>query len=302
MSKTATPNAALPIQTTSDGWLGPYSSGDNGDTVILNHRCSRGDKIIFRVKDVHGAEGYGTVITMSTDTDYTASIINQIEEDDNDDPDDDENQRAVKNSTIIAFTSAVFATALGTMAGYGLARFKFWKIRNADLTIWFLSQRVLPPVVVAIPFFLLAKQFQALDKVSTLIILNTTFNLPFAVIIMSQLFKELPIELEQAALVDGYSRIGAFFKVALPLSTPGLVATAIICLAFAWNEFMFALIMAQKNAITLPYIISGASDTRGIQFWFIATRALMAMVPPTILALTVQRFIVRGLTFGAVKG
>lgn len=213
-----------------------------------------------------------------------------------------ENQRAVRNSSIIAFTSAVFATMLGTMAGYGLARFNFQKIKNADLTIWFLSQRVLPPVVVAIPFFLLARQFHALDKVSTLIVLNTTFNLPFAVIIMSQLFRELPVELEQAALVDGYSRIGAFFKVALPLSTPGLVATGIICLAFAWNEFMFALIMAQRKAITLPYIISGASDTRGIQFWFIATRALMAMVPPTILALTVQKFIVRGLTFGAVKG
>lgn len=213
-----------------------------------------------------------------------------------------ENQRAVRNSTVIAFTSAILATALGTMAGYGLARFKFQKIKNPDLTIWFLSQRVLPPVVVAIPFFLLARQFQALDKVSTLIVLNTTFNLPFAVIIMSQLFKELPVELEQAALVDGYSRIGAFFKVALPLSTPGLVATGIICLAFAWNEFMFALIMAQQKAVTLPYIISGASDTRGIQFWFIATRALMAMIPPTILALTVQKFIVRGLTFGAVKG
>ena len=213
-----------------------------------------------------------------------------------------ENQKALLNSTIIAFTSALFATALGTMAGYGLARFKFQRPKNADLTIWFLSQRVLPPVVVAIPFFLLARQFQALDKVSTLIVLNTTFNLPFAVIIMSQLFKELPVELEQAALVDGYSHIGAFFKVALPLSTPGLVATGIICLAFAWNEFMFALIMAQRKAITLPYIISGASDTRGIQFWFIATRALMAIIPPTILALTVQKFIVRGLTFGAVKG
>ena len=213
-----------------------------------------------------------------------------------------ENLKAVKNSAIIAVTSAILATMLGTMAGYGLARFQFYKIKNPDITIWFLSQRVLPPVVVAIPFFLLARQFNALDKVSTLIVLNTTFNLPFAVIIMSQLFKELPIELEQAAMVDGYSRIGAFFKVALPLSTPGLVATGIICLAFAWNEFMFALIIAQRNAITLPYIISGASDTRGIQFWFIATRALMAMVPPTILALTVQKFIVRGLTFGAVKG
>jgi multiple sugar transport system permease protein len=213
-----------------------------------------------------------------------------------------ENLKAVKNSAIIAVTSAILATMLGTMAGYGLARFQFYKIKNPDITIWFLSQRVLPPVVVAIPFFLLARQFNALDKVSTLIVLNTTFNLPFAVIIMSQLFKELPIELEQAAMVDGYSRIGAFFKVALPLSTPGLVATGIICLAFAWNEFMFALIMAQRKAITLPYIISGASDTRGIQFWFIATRALMAMVPPTILALTVQKFIVRGLTFGAVKG
>jgi multiple sugar transport system permease protein len=213
-----------------------------------------------------------------------------------------ENLKAVKNSAIIAVTSAIIATMLGTMAGYGLARFQFYKIKNPDITIWFLSQRVLPPVVVAIPFFLLARQFNALDKVSTLIVLNTTFNLPFAVIIMSQLFKELPIELEQAAMVDGYSRIGAFFKVALPLSAPGLVATGIICLAFAWNEFMFALIIAQRNAITLPYIISGASDTRGIQFWFIATRALMAMVPPTILALTVQKFIVRGLTFGAVKG
>jgi multiple sugar transport system permease protein len=213
-----------------------------------------------------------------------------------------ENLKAVKNSAVIAVTSALLATILGTMAGYGLARFQFYKIKNPDITIWFLSQRVLPPVVVAIPFFLLARQFNALDKVSTLIVLNTTFNLPFAVIIMSQLFKELPIELEQAAMVDGYSRIGAFFKVALPLSTPGLVATGIICLAFAWNEFMFALIMAQRKAITLPYIISGASDTRGIQFWFIATRALMAMVPPTILALTVQKFIVRGLTFGAVKG
>ncbi len=213
-----------------------------------------------------------------------------------------ENIHAVKNSVIISFTSAIFATILGTMAGYGLARFKFQKIKNPDLTIWFLSQRVLPPVVVAIPFFLLANQFKALDKVSTLIVLNTTFNLPFAVIIMSQLFKELPIELEQAALVDGYSRIGAFFKVALPLSTPGLVATGIICLAFAWNEFMFALVLAQRKAITLPYLISGGADTRGIQFWFIATRALIAMVPPTILALTVQKFIVRGLTFGAVKG
>ena len=213
-----------------------------------------------------------------------------------------ENLKAVKNSAIIAVSSAILATMLGTMAGYGLARFQFYKIKNPDITIWFLSQRVLPPVVVAIPFFLLARQFNALDKVSTLIVLNTTFNLPFAVIIMSQLFKELPIELEQAAMVDGYSRIGAFFKVALPLSAPGLVATGIICLAFAWNEFMFALIMAQRKAITLPYIISGASDTRGIQFWFIATRALMAMVPPTILALTVQKFIVRGLTFGAVKG
>lgn len=213
-----------------------------------------------------------------------------------------ENLKAVKNSAIIAVTSAILATMLGTMAGYGLARFQFYKIKNPDITIWFLSQRVLPPVVVAIPFFLLARQFNALDKVSTLIVLNTTFNLPFAVIIMSQLFKELPIELEQAAMVDGYSRIGAFFKVALPLSAPGLVATGIICLAFAWNEFMFALIIAQRKAITLPYIISGASDTRGIQFWFIATRALMAMVPPTILALTVQKFIVRGLTFGAVKG
>jgi multiple sugar transport system permease protein len=215
-----------------------------------------------------------------------------------------EMQKALVNSVIASVVSTILALFLGTTAGYALARFnfQFGRIKNKDITVWFLSQRVLPPVVVVIPFFLMMKALNLLDSRMALILAYTTANLPFAVIIMRQIFKELPEELEEAALVDGYSRWGAFFKVALPLSAPALASTGLICLAFAWNEFLFALVMASRDAITMPLVIAGAEHARGVQFWFIATRALVAMAVPTILALLAQRFIVRGLTFGAIKG
>jgi len=213
-----------------------------------------------------------------------------------------EMRRALVNSVMVSTVSTFLALFLGTMAGYALARFKFHGIPNKDITVWFLSQRVLPPVVVVIPFFLMMKAANLLDTRLGLILAYTTFNLPFAVIIMRQIFKELPEELEEAALVDGYSRWGAFFKVAIPLAAPALASTGLICLAFAWNEFLFALVLASRDAVTMPVVIAGAEHARGVQFWFIATRSLVAMAVPTILALLAQRFIVRGLTFGAIKG
>ncbi len=116
------------------------------------------------------------------------------------------------------------------------------------------------------------------------------------------MFKELPNEIEEAALVDGCTPFGAFFRVALPLAAPAVAATFILCLSFAWNELLFALILGQKDAITLPVFIAGSQQSRGVAFWFAATRALIAALPPTTLALFIQPFIVRGLTFGAIKG
>jgi len=213
-----------------------------------------------------------------------------------------EMRNALFNSLTAAFFSTAIAVFLGSLAGYALARFRFEKIKNKDITIWFFSQRVLPPVVIAIPFFIMMKNLHLFDTRTALVLSYTTFNLPFAVIIMRSLFLEIPPEMEEAALVDGYTRFGAFFKVALPLSAPALISTSLICLAAAWNEFLFALFLTSKNAVTIPVLISGGEHSRGVEFWLVGTRAMMAMLPPTLMALLVQRFIVRGLTFGAVKG
>jgi multiple sugar transport system permease protein len=213
-----------------------------------------------------------------------------------------ETRRALLNSTIIAVGAATLSLTIGTLSAYALARFRFRRPSNGSLTTWFLSQRVLPPVVVVIPFFLLMRQLKMLDSVWALVLLNATFTLPFPVIILSQMFRELPVELEEAALVDGATRFQTFSRIALPLVLPGLVATWIICMAFSWNEFLFALTLTTKSAIPMPVIIAGAEHTRGVQFWYVGVRVLLTMLPPTILALLAQRYIIRGLTLGAVKG
>jgi multiple sugar transport system permease protein len=209
---------------------------------------------------------------------------------------------AFVNSNIIAFTAMVLALCLGLPAAYALARFRFFTIPNKDLTVWFLSQRVLPPVATAVPFFIVFSSLELLDTRIALALVNATFILPFVVVICRQTFYDLPIELEEAALVDGASHFGAFFRVALPLAMPAVAAAALIMFAFAWNEYLFAVILTIKDAATMPVHIAGGVDTRGVQFWFVAVRSLIAMIPPVLLALLAQRYIVRGLTLGAVKG
>ena len=211
-------------------------------------------------------------------------------------------RRALLNSTLISTGAATLSVVLGTLAAYALARFRFQRMSNGSITSWFLSQRILPPVVVVIPFFLIMSSINSTDTIWSLILLNATFTLPFPVIILSQMFRELPVELEEAAFVDGANRWQAFSRVALPLVMPGLVAVWIICLAFSWNEFLFALTLTSKSAIPMPVIIAGAQHTRGVQFHEVGVRVLLTMLPPTVLALLAQRYIVRGLTLGAVKG
>lgn len=213
-----------------------------------------------------------------------------------------ETLRSLGNSTIVAIGAAALALALGTPAAYAVARFRFERWKNRDITIWFLSQRVLPPVATVVPFYLVMRSLGLLDTHLALILVNATFVLPFVVVILRQTFLDLPLELEEAALVDGASHWGAFWRIALPLAAPTLAATGLIVFAFSWNEFLFAVALSSRNAITVPVHIAGAVDTRGVQFWFMGVRAMTAIVPPVLIALLAQRYIVRGLTLGAVKG
>ncbi|MBM3637296.1 MAG: carbohydrate ABC transporter permease [Alphaproteobacteria bacterium] len=213
-----------------------------------------------------------------------------------------ETSQALINSTFISVSAAVLALVLGTSAAYAIARFRFERWKNRDITVWFLSQRVLPPVATVVPFYLTMRALGLLDTYLALILINATFVLPFVVVILRQTFLDLPVELEEAALIDGANHWGAFWRVALPLAAPSMAATGLIIFAFTWNEFLFAVTIGSDKAITVPVHIAGAIDTRGVQFWFMGVRAMTAIIPPVIIALIAQRYIVRGLTLGAVKG
>jgi multiple sugar transport system permease protein len=209
--------------------------------------------------------------------------------------------KALRNSTLISLGATFVASTLGTLAGYGLARFKYG-VGNKNLVSWFLSQRFLPPVATVIPFVLLFRDLKLLDTLPGMIMVNATFTLPFAVLIMRDYFADFPNELREAALVDGASEFTTFWRIALPLATPALVASVIICFAFSWNEFLFASVLANRDWKPYPMLVAGSDSVRGIMFNFVSTRMIIAVTLPVILSLLVQRFIVRGLTFGAVKG
>ena len=208
---------------------------------------------------------------------------------------------AIYNSSIISLVSTGLALVVGLPAAYALARFRFRFPPNKDLTIWFISQRVLPPAAAVVPFFVIWNALGIYDTKLGLIIIHTTFIMPFVIVIVRQTFLDLPIELEEAAMVDGATHIGAFLKVAVPLSVPAIAAASLIMFTFAWNDYFFVSVLMMKN-FTLPIYIAGGVDSRGVQFWFIAVRTMIAVILPLILCLLAQRYIVRGLTLGAVKG
>ncbi len=203
------------------------------------------------------------------------------------------------NSLIVAGSSTFIALALGSLAAYSLARFRFRG--QEQLSFWIISIRMTPPVAAAIPMFILMRQLGLLDTRTGLVIAYTTLNLPFAIWLMKGFFADIPVDLEESAMVDGCSRFGAFRRIAFPLSAPGLVATAIFCFIFTWNEFFFALILTGTRAQTLPVTITSFIRETGIMWGQMFAAAVLIMAPMVIFTLFVQKYLVRGLTLGAVK-
>ena len=211
--------------------------------------------------------------------------------------------RYLVTSAIVAVLSTLCAMTLGTLAAYALARFKMPYRLDRKLSLWILSTRMFPPIVTVVPLFLMMRDLQLLNTRASLVILYTGFNLPFVVWMMRGFFIEVPRELEDAALVDGDSRLGTLWRVLLPLVAPGLAATAVLCLIISWNEFLFALVMTQTDAaMTLPVGIAGRVTQYEIKWGVMSAAGVVAMMPILIFALAVQRYLVRGLSLGAVKG
>jgi multiple sugar transport system permease protein len=206
-------------------------------------------------------------------------------------------------SAIVAVLSTLCAIVFGTLAAYALSRFRLPHKLNTRLALWILSTRMFPPIVTAVPLFLLMRDVRLLDTTASLVIVYTAFNLPFVVWMMRGFFNEIPRDLEEAARVDGDSSLGALRRVLLPLVAPGLAATAIFCLIISWNEFLFALTLTQTdNAMTLPVGIAGRVTQYEIKWGVMSAAGVVAMIPILVFALAVQRYLVRGLSLGAVKG
>jgi len=211
--------------------------------------------------------------------------------------------RSLWNSTFVASLSTLIAMLLGVPAAYGLERLRWPRDWSQKIGFWILSTRMLPPIVTIVPLFLMLRGAGLLNSRLGLIVVYTAFNLPFVVWMMQGFFREIPRELEEAAMMDGDSRMGALLRVVLPVAKPGLAATVVFCLIVAWNEFLFALILTQTAAsTTLPVALASRVTQYEIKWGAMSAAGVVAMIPVLVFAGLAQRYLVRGMSLGAVKG
>jgi multiple sugar transport system permease protein len=203
------------------------------------------------------------------------------------------------NSLIVAVVSTILAVGMGTFTAYGFSRFRI--AGEQDLLFFILSTRMLPPIVVAIPMFLMYRAVGLNDTHIGLIILYTAFNLSFSVWLMKGFMDEIPKEYEEAALVDGYTRMQAFFKIVLPEATTGIAATAVFCFITAWNEYAFALIMTNRRAQTAPPFIPSQIGSGLPEWTVIAAGTFLFLLPVAIFTFLLRSHLLRGVTFGAIR-
>lgn len=204
------------------------------------------------------------------------------------------------NSIIISAGATLLSLLLGVPAGYAIARSKSRLINGSSY--FFLLLLMIPPIAMLIPFYLLMRDLRLLGTYAAVILLDTAFDASFVVWMMRSYFKDVPQEMEEAALVDGASHLQAFFRIALPLSVPGIVASALYCIIFSWNDFLFALMLTSPATKTMPLGILATFSSVEISWGRMAVMCIFAMIPAMIISLFLNRYFVQGLTMGAAKG
>ena len=207
------------------------------------------------------------------------------------------------NSAVVATSASLLAVILGSLAAYGLSRFnyRFGFMRNSDISFFFLSQMILPPVVLALPFLVLYRSLDLLDSQIGLILLYTLMVLPIVIWIMRDQFQGIPVELEEAALVDGLGIWGAFLQIVLPIALPGMVDAFILSQVLCWNDYFFAALLSSTNATTLPVMVASQTGSQGINWWSMAALSSAAILPLIVVAIFLEKYIIKGMAAGAVK-
>lgn len=202
------------------------------------------------------------------------------------------------NSLSASLLNVVLVLALAMPAAYSMSRYR---TGGKQLLFWFLSIRMIPPIVGAIPLFVIAAQARLIDTHIILPVLYLIINMPFAVWMLKSFIDEIPREIDESALIDGCSILGIIWRIILPLLKPGLVATGVFCFIMAWNEFLLANIFTRRDAVTLPVGIAKFITEKQILWGYITAAATLASIPPIVFLWIFQRNIVRGLTVGAIR-
>ena len=208
--------------------------------------------------------------------------------------------RSFLNSLVVSLSTTLVGMLLGVPAAYALSRASFG--RSQGLALWVLATRMAPPIAFAIPFFLAYRWLGLIDTLSGLLIIYLTFNLSLVMWMMRTFFDGIPRSLEEAAAIDGAGPLQVFYRITLPLSGPGLATTAIFCFVFAWNDFFYALVLTRSRALMAPVAIVNFMNYEGWEWGKIGAAATMIMLPVVLFALAVRRYLIRGLTAGALKG
>lgn len=204
------------------------------------------------------------------------------------------------NSALVATGSVVVSLLFGIPAAYALARFRF--TGKDDLTFWILTTRMAPPFGFIVAFFLIFRTLGLLNTYLALILVYLTFNLSFVIWMLKGFIQEIPVQIEEAARVDGCSRSGTLVRIVVPLAAPAIISTAILSFILSWNEFFFALVLTGRDTRTVPVALSTFIGSMGIEWGNMAALSVLAILPIIALAMAVQKYLVRGLTMGAMKG
>jgi ABC-type glycerol-3-phosphate transport system permease component len=207
--------------------------------------------------------------------------------------------RSFKNSILIAFVDIVLALLLSIPAAYSLARFK--SKLNENIGFWFLSVRMAPAFGVIVPMYIVIRYLKILDTTFAVNVAHLLINLPFAIWLLKGYFEELPAEIEESALIDGANRLQALVRVVLPTSVPMIISVAILTFMFSWNEFLFAFVLTSNRGVTVPVLVASLAGTMTFDWPLMCAVSIGAMIPAFIFVFIVQRYIVRGLTLGALK-